>query len=215
MVLDAGYSLLNMDVSTGILDLFEFSGEPDRLRSVYASSIHNLNLAIRATPAQRVRLHLAYNLTKDTGGDDFNLALAERSAFSLEGAYLRTSLPMSYHSPRVRLSVAMKAEPRVELRLAVLRLFGADRRRSWLSLPRGLHEPDGRLLTRTFPIFPEIRSLPLVESGYCPAFNTLARFGTGLEEMSRQLSLLDACFPFLVLLRSKAPSPNCSSVVME
>lgn len=109
MVLDAGYSLLNMDVSTGILDLFEFSGEPDRLRSVYASSIHNLNLAIRATPAQRVRLHLAYNLAKDTGGDDFNLAFAERSAFSLEGAYLRTSLPMSYHSPRVRLSIAMKA----------------------------------------------------------------------------------------------------------
>ena len=109
MVLDAGYSLLNMDVSTGILDLFEFSGEPERLRSVYASSIHNLNFAIRATPAQRVTLHLAYNLTKDTGGGDFDLAFADRSAFSLEGAYLMTSLPMSYHSPQVRLSVAMKA----------------------------------------------------------------------------------------------------------
>ena len=109
MVLDAGYSLLNMDVSTGILDLFEFSGEPERLRSVYASSIHNLNFAIRATPAQRVTLNLAYNLTKDTGGGDFDVAFAERSAFSLEGAYLMTSLPMSYHSPQVRLSVAMKA----------------------------------------------------------------------------------------------------------
>ena len=109
MVLNAGYSLLNMDVSTGILDLFEFSGEPERLRSVYASSIHNLNFAIRATPAQRVTLNLAYNLTKDTGGGDFDLAIADRSAFSLEGAYLMTSLPMSYHSPQVRFSVAMKA----------------------------------------------------------------------------------------------------------
>jgi hypothetical protein len=109
MVLDAGYSLLNMDVSTGILDLFEFSGEPERLRSIYASSIHHLNFAIRATPAQRVTLNLAYNLAKDTGGGDFDVAFAERSAFSLEGAYLMTSLPMSYHSPQVRLSVAMKA----------------------------------------------------------------------------------------------------------
>ena len=64
--MDAGYSFLNMDVSTGILDLFEFSGEPERLHSVYASSIHNVNFAVRATPAQRVKLHLAYNLTKDT-----------------------------------------------------------------------------------------------------------------------------------------------------
>ena len=109
MVLDAGYSLLNMDVSTGILDLFEFSGEPERLRSIYASSIHHLNVAIRATPAQRVTLNLAYNLTKDTGGADFDLAFTQRSAYSLEGAYLMTSLPMSYHSPQVRLSVAMKA----------------------------------------------------------------------------------------------------------
>lgn len=109
LVLDAGYSLLNMDASTGILDLFDFSGEPERLRSLYASSIHNVNVAIRATPAQRVRLHLAYNLAKDTGGGDFNLAFTERSAFSLEGPYLMTSLPMSYHSPQVRLSVAMQA----------------------------------------------------------------------------------------------------------
>ena len=109
MILDAGYSLLNMDVSTGILDLFEFSGEPERLRSVYASSIHNLHFGIGATPVHRVTLHLGYNLTKDTGGGGFNPALAERSAFSLEDAYLMTSLPMSYHSPRVRLSVAMKA----------------------------------------------------------------------------------------------------------
>ncbi len=109
VVVDMGYSLLNMDVSTGILDLFEFDGEPERLRSVYASSIHNLNFAIRATPARRVTLHLAYNLTKDTGGGEFDLDFAERSAFSLEGAYLMTSLPMSYHSPQVRLSVAMRA----------------------------------------------------------------------------------------------------------
>ena len=109
VVLDAGYSLLEMDVSTGILDLFEFSGEPERLRSVYASSIHNLNFAIRATPAQRLTLHIAYNLTKDTGGGEFDLAFAERSAYSLEGAYLMTSLPMSYHSPQARLSVAMRA----------------------------------------------------------------------------------------------------------
>ena len=109
LVLDAGYSLLKMDVSTGILDLFEFSGEPRRLRSLYASSIHHVNVAIRATPAPRVRLHLAYNLTKDTGGGAFNPALAERSVFSLENATLMTSLPMSYHSPQVRLSVAMQA----------------------------------------------------------------------------------------------------------
>ena len=108
LVLDGGYSLLNMDVSTGILDLFEFPGEPERLRSVYASSIHNVNLSMRVTPAQRVTLHLAYNLTKDTGGGASDLAFAERSAFSLDGSYLMTSLPMSYHSPQLRLSVAMK-----------------------------------------------------------------------------------------------------------
>ena len=151
MVVDAGYSLLNMDVSTGILDLFEFSVEPERLRSVYASSIHNLNFAIRATPAQRVKLHLAYNLTKDTGGGGFNVAFAERSAFSMQGAYLMDQpadvVPFASGSSLGR----DESEPRVELRLAVLRLFGADRRHSWLSLACGLHEPDGRLLTDVRP----------------------------------------------------------------
>ena len=106
-VFDAGYSRLDIDVSTGIVDLFSFEGDLERLRSVYAGNIHNLSFAMRAAPLERLTLHLGYNLTKDTGGGEFDLAFAERAAYSLSGGILATSLPMSYHSPQVRLSIAV------------------------------------------------------------------------------------------------------------
>ena len=107
VALDGGYSLLKMDVSTGILNLFDFGSEPERLRSVYASSIHNLNFAIRASPVRRVTLHVAHSLTKDTGGG-FGSLFTEQSTFSPDGANLISSLPMSYHSPQARVSVSIR-----------------------------------------------------------------------------------------------------------
>lgn len=109
VVLDAGYGLLSMDVSTGILDLFSFEGELERLRSVYVSNIHNLNLAVRVAASERVTLHLAYHLTRDVGGSGIDSAFSERAAYRLEGGVLATVLPMSYHSPQARVSIGLRS----------------------------------------------------------------------------------------------------------
>lgn len=109
LVIDGGYGLLRLDSSTGILNLFTSDDGSKRLRSVYASSIHSLNLATRVSLVERISLHAAYNLTKDTGSSAVDTRFSRQSAYLLDGEILRTSLPMSYHSPQARLSITMRS----------------------------------------------------------------------------------------------------------
>lgn len=110
VVLDAGYSLLQLDVSTGILNLFDLGGdEPERGRSLYASRIHNVNFALRLTPAERVTIHVGLTMTRDLGKTDFDASLAGAARFTREEAIVVSSLPMSYFSPQTRLSVSLRA----------------------------------------------------------------------------------------------------------
>ena len=109
VVLDAGYSLLQLDVSTGILNLFDLgSDEPDRGRALYASRIHNVNFALRVSPAERVRIRVGLAMTRDLGKRGFDGTLAGASRFTREGANVVSSLPMSYFSPQTRLSVSLR-----------------------------------------------------------------------------------------------------------
>lgn len=99
-VLDVAYNLLKMDVSTGILNLFDLPDLPDRGRSVYASSIHVMSLGLRAVPTDRLTLSLRYSFTKDTAGGWDGLAR--------DGSNLFSGLPMTYQSPQARLSVRLR-----------------------------------------------------------------------------------------------------------
>ena len=99
-VLDASYSLLKMDVSSGILNLFDLGDLPDRGRSVYASSIHVLSLGLRVLPTKRLTLSTRYSLTKDTAGSG--------DGFLRSGADLVSGLPMTYQSPQARISIRLK-----------------------------------------------------------------------------------------------------------
>ena len=99
-VLDAAYNLLVMDVSTGILNLFDLPDLPDRGRSVYASSIHVASLGLRVVPTRRLTLSLRYSLTKDTAGGTEGLVR--------EGSDVFSGLPMTYQSPQARLTVRLK-----------------------------------------------------------------------------------------------------------
>ncbi len=99
-VLDAAYNLLKMDVSTGILNLFDLPDLPDRGRSVYACSIHVMSLGLRVVPTERLTLSLRYSFTKDTAGG--------REGLARDGSDLFSGLPMTYQSPQARLSVRLR-----------------------------------------------------------------------------------------------------------
>ena len=99
-VFDAAYSLLTMDVSSGILNLFDLPDLPDRGRSVYASSIHVMSMGLRLVPSRRLTLALRYSVTKDTAGGLDGLVR--------DGSDLSSGLPMTYQSPQARLSVRLR-----------------------------------------------------------------------------------------------------------
>ena len=107
LVIDGSYSLLLLDVSAGILDLFDLgrADRPDRGRSVYGSGIHNVHFGLQAVPSQRVRLWIGYSLTTDMGASRFGSPAAEPSGFVMDGTTIVSSLPMTYQSPQGRISV--------------------------------------------------------------------------------------------------------------
>lgn len=108
-VLDAGYNLIGLDISTGILNLFAASDPPsERGRAVYASRIHNVNIALRVAPHERVSLDAGYALTRDAGLAGFSPLGATASRFALDGTTVVSSLPMSYRSPQARVSIAIR-----------------------------------------------------------------------------------------------------------
>lgn len=109
VVLNAGYSFLGLDVSAGILNLFDLGGEaPERARSVYVSRIHNVNFAIRAALLERLTLDAGYALTRDAGDGRLSAIHVVDSRFSRNGANVFSSLPVTYHSPQARISVFLR-----------------------------------------------------------------------------------------------------------
>ena len=113
-VLDVAYNLLKMDVSTGILNLFDLPDLPDRGRSVYASSIHVMSVGLRLVPTDRLTLSLRYSFTKDTAGGWDGLARDGSNLFSglAYDVSITASAPVG----------APPGRPAVERRLAVLRI---------------------------------------------------------------------------------------------
>lgn len=109
-VVDASYSLLAMDVSAGILNLFDLGDpdRPDRGRSIYGSRIHNLHLSVRAVPREGVTVSAGYSMTKDLGARRGDPASHELQGFALDDATIVSGLPMAYHSPQGRLSIRMR-----------------------------------------------------------------------------------------------------------
>ena len=109
-VVDASYSLLDMDVSASILNLFDLGGpsRPDRGRSVYGSRIHNLHLSVRAIPREGVTLSAGYSLTKDLGARRGDPASSESQGFAFDGTTIVSGLPMTYQSPQCRLSIRVR-----------------------------------------------------------------------------------------------------------
>ena len=99
-VFDAAYSRLLMDVSTGILNLFDLADLPGRGRNSYASSMHVLSAGMQMAPMPRLNLAMRYSLTKDTAGGD--------SGFVRDGADLFSGLPLTYQSPQARISVRLR-----------------------------------------------------------------------------------------------------------
>lgn len=108
-VLDAGYNLIGLDISTGILNLFAASDPlSERGRAVYGSRVHNVNIAVRVAPHERVSVDAGYALTKDAGVAGFSPMGTTASRFALDGTTVVSSLPMSYRSPRARVSIAIR-----------------------------------------------------------------------------------------------------------
>ena len=108
-VLDGGYTLLEMDVSAGILDLFDFgdSDRPDRGRSVYGSRIHSVQWGVRGSPYRGVTLAAGYSLTKDTGAPSASAPGKGVGWFHLDATTVISELPVTYQSPSARLSVSL------------------------------------------------------------------------------------------------------------
>ncbi len=95
-VLDGSYTVLAMDVTAGVLNLFQIPGGPGRLESSYAANIHVASAGAHMTVGRRLGVAARYSLTKDTAGG--------AEGFRLDGPLLITGFPVSYHSPQVRVS---------------------------------------------------------------------------------------------------------------
>ncbi len=110
MTLDASYNLIALEASAGILNLFAAASEHGpRGRSIYASRIHNWNVAFRAVPSKRVELLAGLAWTRDVGGSEFDQTRAGAERFTLEDALVVSSLPISYASPQFRTSIALSS----------------------------------------------------------------------------------------------------------
>ena len=110
LVLDTAYTRLDLDVSAGILNLFDLDDgdHAERGRSVYSSRIHNLHLALRAVPREGMTLAAGYSLTKDTGASGYDPVQFQNSGFIRDGATLISALPLTYQSPQARVSVRIR-----------------------------------------------------------------------------------------------------------
>jgi len=109
VTLDGGYSWLHADSSAGIFNLID---PGTAARTVYESNLHTLNFSSRMQLTNRVLLSLGYMLTKDTGDGRTSTSISgdltpTYPSFSFDGANFFVSLPLTYQSPQVRLSISI------------------------------------------------------------------------------------------------------------
>lgn len=111
--LDAGYTLLNLDTMSGILNFFNPSDTQASSFSFYTSNLHIVNFGTRIQPHNRLTLYLGYNLAKDTGDGRGQLTFPTGVTpnypnFASDGTSFFNSYPLSYQSPQARLSVQIR-----------------------------------------------------------------------------------------------------------
>lgn len=107
LTVDASYNLLNLNVASGILNLFRLDGDgSERARSDYASRLHNATVGVRAVPHERLTLYAGYSLTQDTVQGRF-AGSGAYSTFRLDGANVVARFPLTYQSPQARMAVSL------------------------------------------------------------------------------------------------------------
>jgi hypothetical protein len=110
--LDAGYTLLNLDTQSGILNYLNTADLNAASFSFYTSNLNLVNFGTRIQPHPRLTLYLGYNLAKDTGDDRSQLTFPTAVTpnypnFASDGTSFFNSYPLSYQSPQARLSVRL------------------------------------------------------------------------------------------------------------
>jgi hypothetical protein len=110
--LDAGYTLLNLDTQSGILNYLNTSDPNAASFSFYTSNLNLVNFGTRIQPHERLTLYFGYNLAKDTGDDRSQLTFPTTLTpnypnFASDGTSFFNSYPLSYQSPQARLSVRL------------------------------------------------------------------------------------------------------------
>jgi hypothetical protein len=113
--LEASYTRLHLDTIGGI-DYFAgspFAREVSGTHSIYISNIHAANLGLRFALTTRADLYIGYNITKDTG-DGRASEVAQPSAIG-QVFYNVQTLPLTYQSPLLRLSVRLSEKLRYNL----------------------------------------------------------------------------------------------------
>lgn len=108
-LLTAGYSLLEINSQTGIIDFLSEDDPFAGRRNFYASNLHQVHLTGQYQVHERVKLQLGYTVTEDTG-DGVALTSTEPvnpsyPAFRFDGTNVFNSFPLTYHSPSARLTV--------------------------------------------------------------------------------------------------------------
>ncbi len=113
VTLNGGYTLLSLDSSAGVFNLFDFDSEnPAAARTVYTSNLHTVNFGGRFAPHERLTIYLGYSLARDTGDGSNRVSLSDGveaayPAFSFDGTNYAVSFPLTYQSPQARLSVQL------------------------------------------------------------------------------------------------------------
>lgn len=107
ITIDGGYSWLHADSSAGIFNLVN---PGTAARTLYTSNLHTLNFSTRLRLPRGSTLYLGYTLAKDTGdGRDTSSTTGDFvptfPSFSFDGANFLVSLPLTYQSPQVRLTI--------------------------------------------------------------------------------------------------------------
>lgn len=107
VVWDASYTLLRLYSSAGILNLFELDGD-ERGRSAYLSRIHSLQFGLSAPLHSRLALSAGFSLTSDLGPGKKGGAEISVPGFVRDGSLVTAGRPMTYLTPRSRVSVALR-----------------------------------------------------------------------------------------------------------
>ncbi len=114
LTLNGGYQFLHLDTAAGIFNLL---APPDQeedsfARTFYTGNLHTGSFGVRLAAHERVLLYAGYTIAKDTGDGRDRLPAAEPFApvypvAGSDGANFFTSFPLTYQSPRARLSVKL------------------------------------------------------------------------------------------------------------